>query len=163
MISNPSCYSTTDPISITLSIIGAITGIIALFISYWTYRQANPRLEVTITKCKHNYENQSDGKQIIFWTQFQVKNFGDRGTRINDIGPLFKIGERAYNFKKQYFRGNRSDQTRWVEAHDTITLEADFVETYNDQELKKIPCTFTIFQTHGANIINCVSDFSENP
>lgn len=88
--------------TLILGIIGTITGTIALFISFWTYRKEAPHLKVSVTKCEHKLipssMSNSNVKTLNFWTTFQVKNLGDRGTRITDVGLTFTNAKQTLHF-----------------------------------------------------------------
>lgn len=146
-------------INLVLGIVGTVTGIIALFISYWTYRKENPRLKVAVLKCEHDFTlSDSQIKSVNFWATFQIKNIGDRGTSINDMGLLFRSNGREYHWKKKYFRGpNEVSEKRWIAAHDWDNIEADFYDTYEGTERKQIDCIFTIYHTHSSEKIRVVS------
>lgn len=136
-------------INLVLGIIGTITGVIALFISFWTLRKERPHLEVEVLECEHNFGMSESQTMLTFWVKFQIKNRGDRGTSINDIDLTFEDDEKEYCFKKQYFRGQGGER-RWVNAHDTIKIGADFYEPFEGSEKEQIECTFTLYHTHGA-------------
>jgi len=146
-------------INLVLGIVGTVTGISALFISYWTYRKENPHLKVSVLKCEHDF-TLSEGLAVTltFWTGFEIKNTGDRGTSINDIGLLFRTDGLEYEWKKKYFRGPKVvSEKRWLEAHDTLKVEADFYDTYVGEEEEQIDCTFTIYHTHSSEKIRVIS------
>jgi hypothetical protein len=148
-------------VNLVLGIIGTITGIIALFISYWTFRKESPHLETKLLKCEHDFAiSKSQAKTISFWTEFQIKNLGDRGTTVNDIGLTFVDDGKEYNFKKQYYRGRYGTgetQRKWINAHETMSVEADFFEPYEGNERDQIECTFTLYHTHGAEHVESIS------
>ena len=146
-------------INLVLGIVGTVTGIVALFISYWTYRKENPHLKVTVSKCEHDFTlSTSQIKSVTFWVAFQIKNIGDRGTSINDISLLFRSDGKEYDWKKKYFRGPTVDsEKRWIEAHDTLNIEADFYDPYEGTDREQIDCTFTIYHTHSSEKIKTVS------
>jgi hypothetical protein len=146
-------------INLVLGIIGTITGAIALFISYWIYRKENPRLEMSVSKCEHDFTlSTSQVKTISFWVTFQIKNLGDRGTSINDVGLFFRSNGNHYRLKKRYFRGLTVESERkWINAHETMDIEADFYETYEGNDKTQIECTFSVYHTHGAKKVTTVS------
>lgn len=145
--------------NLALGVIGTITGAIALFVSYWTYRKENPHLKVTVLKCEHAFTlSTSQTQSLSFWVDFEIRNVGDRGTSINDIGLLFRTDGVEYEWKKKYFRGLTSEsQKRWLEAHDTLKIEADFYDVYVGEEKEQIKCTFTIYHTHPSEKIEALS------
>jgi len=146
-------------INLVLGIIGTVTGIMALFIHVWRIRKESPRLETKVLKCEHDFTvSKSQIKTLSFWATFQIKNLGDRGTSINDMDIIFEDNGKEYRFKKQYFRGPReASQRRWINAHDTMDIEADFYETYEGNDKEQIDCIFTIYHTHGATKVKTVS------
>lgn len=146
-------------VNLVLGIIGTITGAIALFISYWTYRKENPRLEVSVPKCEHDFAlSTSQIKTISFWVTFQIKNLGDRGTSINDVDLSFKNDGKQYRLRKKYFRGLAVESERkWINAHETMDVEADFYETYEGKQKAQIECTFSVYHTHGAKKVTIIS------
>jgi hypothetical protein len=152
----------TEPIEIAnlvLGIIGTITGSLAMFVHYWRLRRENPRLAIEVSKCEHDFALSTyQIRTISFWAKFQIKNQGDRGTRINDIGLVFSVDGKECRLKKQYFHGQgRETESRWIEAHDIEDIEADFWEAFEGSEKERIDCTFTIYHTHGAEEVEAVS------
>jgi hypothetical protein len=134
-----------------LGIIGTVTGIFALLISYRTYSKQKPNLKVKVTNCEHNLPaiiGFSQHGDMSFWARFQIKNVGDRGTSINDIVLSFKVDGKKYQFHKKYFRGLQVPENRWIDAGQTIDIEADFNEQFDGTEEDQITCTFTIYDTH---------------
>ena len=146
-------------INLVLGIVGTVTGIMALFIHFWRLRRERPRLETKVLQCKHDFTvSKSQIKTISFWAGFQIKNLGDRGTSINDIDLTFMDNGKEYRFKKQYFRGLRKEsERRWLNAHDTIDIEADFYDTFEGNDKEQIDCTFTIYHTHGSQTAKTIS------
>jgi hypothetical protein len=149
-----------SPIGLVLGIIGTVTGIFALFISYWTYRKAKPHLKLKVTKCVHEFMfSRSQVKHITFWSFFQIRNLGDRGTRIREVELTFKIGTKKYTLRKYEPREKlEHEQTIWVEAHDTALVGAYFTTPFDSNEEERIECTFITYHTHGVNRINAVSN-----
>jgi hypothetical protein len=140
-----------------LGLIGAITGILAIIISIYTYRKENPNLRVTVTGCQHKFEvSTSNIKTIRFFSEFHINNVGDRGTRISDIGLWFKVGEKEYCLKKTGF-WNMTDESKWIEAHDNVDLEANFSIEYTSDEKDQLDCYFTIYHTHNPCKVKAVS------
>jgi hypothetical protein len=138
--------------TLVLGIVGTVTGAIALFISAWTYRKEAPHLKASVTECKHKITLSADAKSktLYFWATLLIKNRGDRGTRITDSKISFSVGDKDYCYSKKYFRGIKPDtESKWVEAHDTIELSADFYEVYDGEEKNQIKCQLTLFHTHG--------------
>jgi hypothetical protein len=157
-------------ITLVLGLIGTVTGIIALLISYWTYRKEKPNLETEVLSLTHNFTpTSSNGKHINFWVRFRLKNLGDRGTRINDIGLSFKINEHEYDLKANEIREVTPDGLLkagpdFIEAHDTLVIEADFYRTYEGKdEQEKIDCKFTLFHTHGSYDFKTTSTLKRTP
>jgi len=151
-------------INLVLGLIGTVTGTIALIISYIVYRKDQPRLKVTITKCIHNFNDALT--HINLWVTFQIRNQGDRGTRINDAGLSFSINEQKYNLKKQNFGEfhGGSLTSVWIKAHDTESFTAYFSENLESnlkKKLESIDCTFTIYHTHEPLTIKTTSKFKE--
>jgi hypothetical protein len=156
-------------ITLVLGLIGTVTGIIALLISYWTYRKEKPNLEVEVLSSTHNFTPTADnGKHINFWLKFRLKNLGDRGTRINDIGLHFRMNNAEYDLKAQQLNellpnGNCKVGPKWLEAHDSVIIHADFYRIYDGTEAEKIGCTFTVFHTHGSYDFKTASTLKRLP
>jgi hypothetical protein len=139
-------------ITLVLGIVGTITGIIALFISFWTARKENPRLRGKVLTCEHWYPvSEKNVKMISVFPTLEIRNIGDRGTTINDVDLSFWNSGKKYQFRKLYFRGEQAQsQRRWIEAHQLVVLEPDFSEAFDGTEEKQIECQFRVFHTHGA-------------
>jgi hypothetical protein len=147
--------------NLILGIIGTTTGTIALFISYWTYRKESPHLKINVIKCEHNFEvsrSVPDRKTISFWTDFLIKNVGDRGTTIEDIELTFENSGKTYKLRKASYRDQHVIEKRIsVSPHDSFDLSADFWEVFTGDEEDQIDCIFTIYHTHGAERTKAVS------
>lgn len=145
-----------DIANLALGIIGTITGSIAILIHLWRLRRETPRIKVKVLQCEHDFEPKRN--QISFWTKFQIKNFGDRGTSINDIDLVFISDYQEYCLRRQYFREPRKrSQRRWINPHETIDLEVDFYEEHRGLVGDRINCTFSIYHTHGAETVKTIS------
>jgi len=146
--------------NLVLGIVGTVTGSIAIIIHYWRLRRENPRLEVKVLECMHDFEiSPRQVKTISFWTTFEIRNLGDRGTTVNEIELDFLDNGREYRFKKQYFRGLRTEsESRWINAHEIINIDADFYDRFEGNDREQIECTFTIYHTHGAKTAQCISN-----
>jgi hypothetical protein len=149
-------------VNLALGIIGTITGIVALFISWWTLRKEKPHLEVSVLSCEHmSVISQSKVKNVSFWIRFQLKNTGDRGTTINSVDLIFNDDSKKGRYKLQSWSLNgvilQQDKT-WLNAHETADVETNFVAIpFPDADKELMNCTFTIYHTHGAKPIECVS------
>lgn len=147
--------------NLVLGIVGTITGSIAIIIHYWRLRRENPRLEISVLSCEHSFTiSKSNVKTVSFWVEFQAKNFGDRGTTLNDVGLGFgKLGKSEY--RKQYWRLGKEyvpNDKMWINAHETRDIGADFVAIeFPSEDKEQIDCTFTIYHTHGAEKVGCIS------
>ena len=147
-----------------LGIIGTITGIIALFISYWTFRAERPRLTAKVLECHHSYTMVEGKKRINFFATLEISNRGDRGTTINEVEVNFEIEGKKYSVKKDYFRGNKNDsKRRWIDPHEIIELEPDFYYAVEMVETNKINCTFKLIHTHGSLSAKYVSEIYSIP
>ena len=139
-------------ITLVLGIVGTITGIIALFISFWTARKENPRLKGKVLSCSHWYSvAQNNVKMISFSSTLEIRNIGDRGTTINDADLTFWNRGKKYQFTKLYFRGDQAlSKSRWIEAHQLVEIYPDFYQIFNGTEEEQIECQFQVFHTHGS-------------
>ena len=150
-----------------LGIAGTVTGVIALLISYRTYSKQKPNLKVKVVKCEHNLPaliGDSQKKDINFNAEFQIKNVGDRGTSINDVVLSFTVDGKKYQFHKKYFRFKSGvHKSIWIDAHNTIDIEANFNEQFGGTEENQIDCTFTIYDTHKAYPFKAVSENIDRP
>jgi hypothetical protein len=151
-------------VSSILGIIGTITGIIALFISYWTFRAERPRLTAKVLECKHSYSMVEGKKRINFFTTLEISNRGDRGTTINEVEVNFEIEGKKYSIKKDYFRGQKVEsKRRWINPHEIIEVEPDFSKEFGMAETTKINSTFNIYHTHGSLKTKSVSEIYHVP
>jgi hypothetical protein len=151
-------------VSSILGIIGTITGIIALFISYWTFRAERPRLTAKMLECKHSYSMIDGKKRVNFFTTLEISNRGDRGTTINEVEVTFEIDGKKFSIKKDYFRGQRVEsKRRWINSHEIIEVEPDFSKEIEMAETTKIDCTFNIYHTHGRVKTKFVSEIYHVP
>jgi hypothetical protein len=145
--------------NLVLGIIGTVTGSIAVIIHIWRLRKENPRLEAEAVKCEHDYTVSKSGiKTISFWTDFMIKNIGDRGTSINDIDLDFEEDGQKYHLKKQFFMWRPAEEKRiWISPHETLDLSVSFYQTFQGKERETIDCHFIVYHTHGAENLKTVS------
>ena len=143
--------------NLLLGIIGTFTGAIALVISGINYWREKPHLKINVTKCEHDYSpSRPNTKNLSFWVFFQLRNLGDRGTNIYDIGLSFLKNGKTSEIKKYLFRG--FDKGIWLNAHDALDFEADFMINMEEGlELDRIDCFFTVYHTHRTNTIRYTS------
>jgi hypothetical protein len=142
-----------------LGIIGTVTGIIALFISYWTLKKEKPHLKVEIEKCEHDYEDKN--KTLSFWSDFLIKNLGDRGTSILGIDLTFEDGEKKYELEMEHYGPLfESDVKRhgWIHPHETVEYSQTTHMQYEGDKKERINCTLVIYHTHGADSVKVVSE-----
>ena len=127
-------------VNFVLGIIGTITGIGALIIHLLRLRKENPRIKVKVLSCEHDFEPKRN--QLSFWTKFQIRNLGDRGTSLNDIDLVFISDNKRHLLKKQYFRGPvEASERKWINPRETMDLEVDFWEEYQGLHFFDIPYT----------------------
>ncbi len=148
--------------NLVLGIIGTVTGIIALFISWWTLRRERPRLKVSVQSCEHHFTNPAPSlKNVSFWVKFQIRNVGDRGTTIIDVGLTLDDYWEKGHFKKLFWYANEKlieDGKIWLNAHDVVDIRADFVAIdYPSEDKDLLGCTFVIYHTHGAKTVEYMS------
>lgn len=148
-----------DTANLVLGIIGTVTGSIAVIIHIWRLRKENPHIETKALKCEHDYAVSLSGiRTISFWTDFMIRNVGDRGTSINDMDLDFEDNGQKHHLKKQYFRDRPVAEKRiWISPHETLDLSADFYQNFQGNEKEKVDCHFTVYHTHGADNIKVVS------
>lgn len=143
-------------VNFVLGIIGTITGIGALIIHLLRLRKENPRIKVKVLSCEHDFEPKRN--QLSFWTKFQIRNLGDRGTSLNDMDLVFISDNKRHLLKKQYFRGPvEASERKWINPRETMDLEVDFWEEYRGEVEEKINCTFSIYHTQGKETTTTVS------
>lgn len=149
----------SSTLSLILGIIGTLTGSIAVFIHWWRLRIEQPRLDTSVLKCEHAFGVSESGvKTIAFWTNFRIKNRGDRGTGIFDVDLDFEDNEQKHHLRKQYFRDRPVEEEGvWISPHDVLNLTTDFWQTYQGNEKEKIDIHLTIHHTHGAENVKAVS------
>ena len=146
-----------------LGLIGIITGVFALLISYRTYAKQKPNLKVNSIKCEHNYTvSTSQIRNINFWAKLQVHNIGDRGTRINDVILSFAFDGKKYQLHKKYFEGpaNQSE-SQWIDANDIKDISVHFYEDFSGSEQDRINCNFTICGTYKSYHFKGISEKKE--
>jgi len=151
---------TLDIANLVLGIIGTVTGSIAVIIHIWRLRKENPRLEMKVLKCEHDYavSTTSSAITISFWTDFMIRNVGDRGTSINDMDLDFQENGQKYHLKKQHFwAGQAGGERIWISPHETLDLSTNFYQTFQGKEKETIDCHFIVYHTHGAENIKAVS------
>ncbi|MHA2052848.1 MAG: hypothetical protein ACW99F_04535 [Candidatus Hodarchaeales archaeon] len=161
-----------------LGIIGTVTGILALLISWRTFSKQKPNLKIKIAKCEHNYPNLADKtkkKDIHFIAKFQVKNTGDRGTKIDKIALSFKSNDKKYKLDEINPLSDFSDMInisvkstnqnsdRWIKAHDATDIWARFSSLFEGLEENQIDCTFHISDTHKEYILKATSKKGARP
>jgi hypothetical protein len=115
-----------------------------------------------ISECEHDFTlSTSQIKSLTFWVKFQIKNVGDRGTSIYNIGLFFRSDGKEYQWEKKYFRGPTiatvDNEKRWLEVHKVLDIRADFYDTYEGTDKEQIDCTFTIYHTHSSEKMKTVS------
>jgi hypothetical protein len=139
-------------ITLVLGIVGTITGIIALCISFWTVRRESPRLKGRVLSCTHSYsDSEKNVKMISFSLLLEIRNLGDRGTTIKDVVLSFwnsgqKYQSRMINFERLLDRSH----SRWIEAHELVEVGLYAQERFDGTEERQIECQFQVFHTHGA-------------
>lgn len=163
-----------------LGIIGTVTGIIALVISYRTYSKQKPNLKVKVTNCEHKiyFESAIQHRAINLWAKFHLKNVGDRGTSIDDIGLSFTVDGKKYQFHKKYFGSptialelpevlehlvEERSKSEWIEANEIRDIEANFIEQFDGTEENQIACVFTIYNTHKTYRVGAISKNTRKP
>lgn len=153
------CLAEFPDINSILGIIGTITGIIALFISYWTFRAERPKLTAKVLECHHSYSKVEGKTRINFFATLEISNLGDRGTTINEVEVQFEINGKKYSFKKEYFRGLRAEgKRRWINPHEIIEVQPDFSQELETMEKNRIACKFVIYHTHGSLTSEAMSE-----
>lgn len=149
------------PFNLALGIIGTITGVIALLVSYWTYRNAKPRLVVTAKRAEHIIDKKFP-KRIGFTFVFTINNHGDRGTTLNEIEMSYVDNGKVHSQKKEIKDGYAMliNDVRKVNVnpHETI----DRLILFDDDSIEEPPkvtmdYSFIIYHTHGAYPFNVTS------
>ena len=90
-----------DSLTQILGVTGAITGVLALLVSYRTYANAKPKLKVTVKKCEHKLVEKN---KIEINSQLSISNCGDRPTTLNEIELEFSQDGKKYKLKKDIER-----------------------------------------------------------
>jgi hypothetical protein len=160
-----------------LGIVGTATGIAALLISYRTYSKQKPNLKIKVTKCVHDFPNpirEPQVKEINFWTNFQIKNVGDRGTKVENIVLSFVTDAKKYQIEERKPYSDLSEiarfqvqfpaqnESRWIAAHDSVNIGAHFNIPYDGRE-DKIDCVFSVYDTHRKYTVKGMSTKVERP
>jgi len=147
--------------NLVLGIIGTITGVIALLVSYWTYRNAKPRLEVTAKRAEHVIDKRFP-KKIGFTFIFTIKNRGDRGTTLNEIEMSYKDNGKTHSQKQEIEEGDMmmvgGVHKVNLNPHETI----DKLILFDDDSIEEPPkatmdFSFILYHTHGAYRFNLTS------
>ena len=151
-----------DIANLILGIIGTVTGSIAVVIHFWGLKKANPHLDIKPLKSEHSFKvSTSQVKTVSFWTEFEVKNLGDRGTSINDISLSFKDNNRKITARKKWFRldGEYPPNDKiWIDAHKTLNVGADFVAIeFQGDDKDQIDCVYMFHHTHRTQKIETTS------
>lgn len=149
-----------DTLTQILGITGAITGVLALIVSYRTYTSAKPKLKVTVKKCEHLYEKgvEKTNDKIIINSQLSINNSGDRGTTLNEIEAKFMQDGKEYRFKKEIGEQVIDDDTGEIlgetkvsiRSHETIDKWVFFEGLIKGTQQGEIECQFKLFHTHGS-------------
>lgn len=156
-----------DYLTPILGLIGTITGVLALLISYRTYASAKPKLNVTVKKCEHLYDKltQEKSEKIIINSQLSISNVGDRRTTLNETEIQFVHDGKNYAFKKEFKRTVYDDDNNElgfskvsIDPHETINEYLYFDGLVEGNEQEKIACGFKIFHTHGEYSFKATSE-----
>ncbi|MCW4030277.1 MAG: hypothetical protein NWE92_11595 [Candidatus Bathyarchaeota archaeon] len=153
-------------INLALGIIGTITGVIALFISYWTHSQEKPILKVKVKSLTH--EQGINPSVIKFHFEFLLSNKGNRPTTLNEIQLTFLHKGKKYSVNKEIRNVMRLEDNEparvQAEACQTITdyIWFDFYSDEIKEIIEKIPCEFKIFHTHKAYHFSTISLLEKN-
>ena len=114
-------------------------------------------MKIEVTKCEHNAG--------AFWATLQIRNQGDRGTRVSNVGLSFKVGTKSFQFKateiKELHGESNNLHSVWIEAHDTKELRAWFHDIFEGTEKEKIDCAFIIYNTHSPVKVTAVSQITK--
>jgi hypothetical protein len=147
-------------INLALGLVGTITGVIALFISWWTFNKDKPKLKISVIECSHNFivSQTGDRKTVSFWVDFLIKNIGYRGTTIEDVELFFENDGKPYKMLKQNYIRDFSQQKRIsVSPSQSFDLSPDFHSEFFGKEEDTIKCTFTVFHTYKAETVKHTS------
>jgi len=145
-----------DIVNLTLGIVGTIAGVVSLSVHLWRLRRENPRLEMKVLNCEHNFERQTNA--LSFWSEIEIRNLGDRGTNLLGIDLVFGYEKKEYTLKMTN-QENEVDENsiKWIRPHETIkTLQVAFTK-FEVKPINHIECTFIIYHTHGAEKIKAKS------
>jgi hypothetical protein len=153
-----------DVLTQILGITGAITGVLALLVSYRTYSAARPNLKVLTKKCNHFYRTPTSNN-ITFHPQLSISNLGDRPTTLNKIEAEFTVNGKVYSAKQDIERVECDEETGEtlstskisVEPHSTIDKFIYLEINAEGEQQEKIQCTFKLYHTHGIYILVATS------
>lgn len=161
-----------------LGIIGTITGIAALAISYRNYSRQRPNLKIKLRKCVHDFPSpirKPKNMDINFHCAFQIKNVGDRGTKIESIALSFTVDGKNYQTKEEdrsaeiseissfHLQSSAQNRNRWIQAHDTVDINSHFKVLYDREKKEKINCSFAIHDTHKKYVVKGISYRKQRP
>ena len=150
-------------ITLVLAIIGTITGVLALFVSFWTYWQERPKLKINVKRLEHKQDNNSLEK-IEFTLEFSINNRGNRGTTLNEIEMTFSHDGRNYLVREPIQDGAEDMEGGIkkvnVNACKTIDRVVCFEEYFDGIKVSKhnIDCHFTLYTTHGKLSFDATSE-----
>jgi hypothetical protein len=151
---------TLNLLTLTLGIIGTVTGILAIGFSYLNYNFQKPNLNVKVKNCRHYYQKELVFFEIRFNQSLEIKNKGDRGTTISkiefsfaDFGKTHFLEYSTHRKQRERFDelGEKSKETEFRRIHpaETIVLDLGFSVCSNSSFIhrEKINCILTIFTT----------------
>ena len=157
----------SDYITQALGVVGTITGVLALLVSYRTYTNAKPKLKVTVKKCEHYYRFEKNSEKININPQLSISNCGDGGTTLNEIEIQFMQDGKRYKLKKDIVREVMDDDNEILgvakismNPHETINEFVYFEGFVKGKWQEKIDCKFKIFHTHGVHSFKAISEIS---
>lgn len=140
-----------------LSIVGTITGVLALIWHIARYLTEHPDLRVKTIECSHwvreSARPQEDGTTVE--AEFEVRNLGRKKTKLSKIDLAFSSGQKVYKTERILTTVYRNQSmttasTVWVEENDTIILSFHhFFEGIHVMETS-LQCKFNIYHTRGS-------------
>jgi hypothetical protein len=160
-----------------IGIITVIVTVATLYFSYKSYKSREPDLSIKVTHCQHDFPKilrKGQVKDINFNLRFEVTNKGDRGTRIKDIVLSFVVKEKNYQINETNLTKDMwdiiklpelqtADPDKWIGAHDTRPMVANFNSPFDGPEENQIECVFTIADVHKVHTLKATSEKVERP
>lgn len=148
-------------VELILGIYASLIGTLSLFLYLIKLRREKPHLTISFAECSHIYSKPSAKVGLLcFNPLIRIKNTGDRGTTASKVELAFRLNSEEFI---EFTEGDRLGH-RKIDAHDVIDLRPGMCSNshsiLNFMQQERIPCTFTVYHTHGLEKVECISEMS---